>query len=68
MIFNGQSVHVGHTVFDRKALTSFMIFLTLPVYFYKKVFSYSSVRVCLHKCTLVSVIESAHDMCIINMK
>ena len=28
----------------------------------------SSVAVCLHKCTIISVTESAHDMHIIHMK
>ena len=45
-----------------------LIFLSLLVYFILKGIYCSSVTVCLHKCTIISVTESAHGMHIINVK
>ena len=65
-IFTAQSVQIGHTVLAVTFLL--LIFLSLLVYFILKSIYCSSVTVCLHKCTIISVTESAHDMHIINMK
>ena len=61
-IFTAQSMQIRFL-----AVTSFLIFFNMPVYFIKESISYSSIAVCLHKLTLMSVIGSADDMYIINM-
>ena len=65
-IFTAQSVQIGHTVFNR-AVFVVDIFESASLFYFLSIHC-SSVTVRLHKCTIISVTESAHDMHIINMK
>ena len=54
-------MQIGHTVFNRDVFVV-DIFESASLFEKKKRIYCSSVTVCFHKCTIISVTESAHDM------
>ena len=59
-------MQIGHTVFNRDVCVVDIV-ESASLFILKSIYC-SSVTVCLHKCTIINVTESAHDMHIINMK